>query len=139
MNRQPVVAGQFYPASASQLTTMIEGMVDEAAEKQEIIGLVSPHAGYVYSGPVAGAVISRIKFKDTFIILGPNHTGRGQPLSIMTEGKWQTPLGDVEIDSELAQHLLSISNHLQEDDAAHQFEHAIEVQLPFLQFFLSYY
>jgi len=135
MNRQPVVAGQFYPASASQLRTMIEKMVDEEVEKQEVIGLVSPHAGYVYSGPVAGAAISRVRFKDTFIILGPNHTGRGKPLSIMTQGKWQTPLGDVEIDSELARHLLGISEHLQEDDAAHQFEHAIEVQLPFLQYF----
>ena len=135
MNRQPVVAGQFYPASASQLRVMIEKMVDGEAEKEDVIGLVSPHAGYVYSGPVAGAVISRVKFKDTFIILGPNHTGRGKPLSIMTQGKWQTPLGDVEIDAELAQHLLSISGHLQEDVAAHQFEHSIEVQLPFLQYF----
>ncbi|MGB2828515.1 MAG: AmmeMemoRadiSam system protein B, partial [Dehalococcoidales bacterium] len=135
MNRQPVVAGQFYPSSASQLRTMIEKMVDETAEKEVVIGLVSPHAGYVYSGPVAGAVISRVKFKDTFVILGPNHTGRGKPLSIMTQGKWQTPLGDVEIDVELAQHLLSITRHLQEDDAAQLFEHSIEVQLPFLQYF----
>ena len=135
MSRQPVVAGQFYPASASQLRVMIEKMVDDAVEKEDVIGLVSPHAGYVYSGPVAGAVISRVKFKDTFIILGPNHTGKGKPLSIMAQGKWQTPLGDVEIDAELAQHLLSITHHLQEDDAAHQFEHSIEVQLPFLQYF----
>ncbi|MEE9366624.1 MAG: AmmeMemoRadiSam system protein B [Dehalococcoidales bacterium] len=135
MIRQPVVAGQFYPASASQLKVMIEKMVDAEAEKQEVIGLVSPHAGYMYSGPVAGAVISRVKFKDTFIILGPNHTGRGKPLSIMSQGKWQTPFGDVEIDAELAQHLLSITHHLQEDDAAHAFEHSIEVQLPFLQYF----
>ncbi len=135
MSRQPVVAGQFYPSSTSQLRTMIEKMVDETAEKEDVIGLVSPHAGYVYSGPVAGAVISRVRFKDTFIILGPNHTGRGKPLSIMAQGKWQTPLGDVEIDSELAQHLLSITRHLQEDEAAHQYEHSIEVQLPFLQYF----
>ncbi len=135
MNRQPVVAGQFYPASASQLRAMIEQMVDEEAEKQDVIGLVCPHAGYVYSGLVAGAVISRIKFKDTFIILGPNHTGRGKPLSITAKGKWQTPLGDVEVDSELAGHLLSLTHHLQEDDAAHIFEHSIEVQLPFLQYF----
>jgi len=135
MSRQPVVAGQFYPASASQLRVMIEKMVDEAVEKEDVIGLVSPHAGYVYSGLVAGAVISRVKFKDTFIILGPNHTGKGKPLSIMAQGKWQTPLGDVEIDAELAQHLLSITHHLQEDADAHQFEHSIEVQLPFLQYF----
>ena len=71
MIRKPVVAGQFYPASASQLKEMIGRLVDEKVEKEEVIGLVSPHAGYVFSGPVAGAVISRIKFKDTFIILGP--------------------------------------------------------------------
>jgi len=80
---------------------MIEALVDEKAVKEEVIGLVSPHAGYVYSGPVAGATISRIVFKDTFIIIGPNHTGLGKPCSIMTEGTWTTPLGEVEIDSEL--------------------------------------
>jgi AmmeMemoRadiSam system protein B/AmmeMemoRadiSam system protein A len=133
--RKPVVAGQFYPAAPSQLRDTIAGLVDETAEKEEVIGLVSPHAGYVYSGPVTADVISRIKFKDTFVILGPNHTGSGVPLSIMTEGTWQTPLGDVEIDSELADHILTISHHLQQDEMAHLFEHSIEVQLPFLQYF----
>jgi len=135
MNRNPVVAGQFYPGSASELKAMIEMLIDKKAKKQDVIGLVSPHAGYVYSGPVAGAVISRIKFKDTFIIIGPNHHGRGKPLSIMTQGAWKTPLGEVEIDSELAGQILANSSHLQEDDAAHQYEHSIEVQLPFLQYF----
>jgi AmmeMemoRadiSam system protein B len=135
MIRRPVVAGQFYPASASELKTMIAGMVKEKAVKEEVIGLLSPHAGYIYSGPVAGAVISRIKFKDTFIIMGPNHTGAGKPLSIMTEGKWQTPLGEVEIDSELGKKILAVSKHLEEDDKAHIYEHSIEVQLPFLQYF----
>ncbi|MBA7559861.1 hypothetical protein ES708_01478 [subsurface metagenome] len=135
MVRNPVVAGQFYPAPASQLKEMIKGMVDEKAEKEEVIGLISPHAGYIYSGAVAGATISRIKFKDTFIIIGPNHTGKGKPLSIMTEGVWQTPLGEVEIDSELAKQILATSAHLEEDHLAHQHEHSIEVQLPFLQYF----
>ncbi len=135
MIRNPVVAGQFYPGSASQLKTMIESFVDEKVEKQEIIGLVSPHAGYVYSGPVAGAVISRIKFKDTFIIMGPSHTGRGKPFSIMTEGAWKTPLGEVEIDSELGKRILTASSYLREDHQAHQHEHSIEVQIPFLQYF----
>ena len=135
MIRNPVVAGQFYPESASRLKAMIKTLVDEEAEKREVIGLVSPHAGYVYSGPVAGAVISRIKFKDTFIIIGPNHTGRGKPLSIMTEGVWQTPLGEVAIDSELGKRILATSRHLQEDSTAHQYEHSLEVQLPFLQYF----
>ncbi len=135
MIRKPAVAGQFYPASSSQLKTMIGALADEKAEKQEVIGLISPHAGYIYSGPVAGAVISRIKLKDTFIIIGPNHTGMGKPLSIMTEGEWQTPLGKVEIDSELGKQILATSSHLQEDDVAHQYEHSIEVQIPFLQYF----
>ncbi len=135
MIRQPVVAGQFYPDSPSQLKEMIKGMVDDQAEKEEVIGLISPHAGYIFSGPVAGATISRIKFKDTFIIIGPNHTGMGRPLSIMTEGVWKTPLGEVEIDSELAKQILATSNYLEEDSVAHQYEHSIEVQLPFLQYF----
>jgi len=137
MVRNPVVAGQFYPESASQLKAMIEQLVDEKAAKEEVIGLVSPHAGYIYSGPVAGRVISRIKFKDTFVIIGPNHTGRGEPLSIMTEGIWKTPLGEVEIDSELAKQILTASSHLAEDYRAHQYEHSIEVQIPFLQYFKS--
>ena len=137
MIRNPVVAGQFYPGTASQLEAMIEQLVDEKAVKEEVIGLVSPHAGYIYSGPVAGATISRIIFKDTFVIIGPNHTSLGKPLSIMTEGTWTTPLGEVEIDSELGKKLLSISNYLQEDHVAHLQEHSIEVQIPFLQYFKS--
>lgn len=135
MTRKAIVAGQFYPASASELKRMIKGMVEEKAKRQEVIGLISPHAGYIYSGPVAGAVISRIRFKDTFIIMGPNHTGRGRPFSIMTEGRWQTPLGEVEIDSEMGRRILAHSRYLEEDMAAHLHEHSIEVQLPFLQYF----
>ena len=135
MIRKPVVAGQFYPGTSSQLKAMIEAFVDEKVAKEEVIGLVSPHAGYVYSGPVAGAVISKVKFKDTFVIMGPNHTGMGRPLSIMAQGTWKTPLGEVEIDSELGKQILATSSHLEEDHVAHQYEHSIEVQLPFLQYF----
>ncbi|MFC1861873.1 AmmeMemoRadiSam system protein B [Chloroflexota bacterium] len=135
MIRNPVVAGQFYPGSPDQLRSMIKGMVDEKAAKEEVIGLISPHAGYVFSGSVAGAVVSRIKFKDTFIIMGPNHTGSGKPFGIMTEGVWKTPLGDVEIDAKLGKQILAASNLLQEDHLAHLDEHSLEVQLPFLQYF----
>ena len=137
MNRSPVVAGQFYPASPSQLKAMIGELVNEEAAKEEVIGAVSPHAGYMYSGPVAGAVMSRIRLKDTVIIIGPNHSGRGKPLSIMTEGTWSTPLGKVKIDSELARKILATSDYLQKDSAAHQIEHSLEVQVPFLQYFKS--
>ena len=135
MIREPVVSGQFYPSSPSLLEAQIEGFIDEKAVKEEVIGLVSPHAGYMYSGPVAGAVMSRIEFKDTFIILGPNHTGSGKPFSIMTEGTWKTPLGEVEIDSELGKQILATCHDLEEDYVAHLFEHSIEVQVPFLQYF----
>jgi AmmeMemoRadiSam system protein B/AmmeMemoRadiSam system protein A len=135
MIRNPVVAGQFYPGSASQLKEMIKTFIDEKLEKEEVVGLLVPHAGYVYSGLVAGATISRIKFKDTFIIMGPSHTGMGKPFSIMTEGVWKTPLGEVEIDSELARKIVDVSGYIQEDDRAHQQEHAVEVQIPFLQYF----
>ena len=110
-------------------------MVDEKVAREEVIGLVSPHAGYIYSGSVAAATIAKVKPKDTFIILGPNHTGRGKPFSIMTEGVWQTPLGEVVIDSRLAKQILDGSAYLEEDYSAHQYEHSIEVQLPFLKYF----
>ena len=135
MIRKPAVAGQFYPREADKLRELIRGMVSEKAKKEDVVGLVSPHAGYIYSGPVAGATISKVKFKDTFIIMGPNHTGMGKPLSIMTKGSWETPLGQVEIDSALAEKILATSKHLQEDPGAHQYEHSIEVQIPFLQYF----
>jgi hypothetical protein len=133
--REPVVSGQFYPGSPSSLEAQIKEFVDEKAAKEEVIGLVSPHAGYIYSGAVAGAVVSRVKFKDTFIILGPNHTGVGKPFSIMTEGIWKTPLGEVEVDSQLGKQILASSSYLEEDYMAHLYEHSIEVQIPFLQYF----
>ena len=135
MIRNPVVAGQFYPSSASELRAMIQSMVDETREKEEVIGLLVPHAGYPYSGQVVGATVSRIKFKNTFIIMGPSHTGMGKPFSIMTEGTWKTPLGEVEIDSELAEQIKENSRHLEADYLAHMQEHSVEVQIPFLQYF----
>jgi AmmeMemoRadiSam system protein B/AmmeMemoRadiSam system protein A len=109
--------------------------VDKKAAKEDVIGLLVPHAGYVYSGPVTGATISRVKFKDTFIIMGPSHSGRGKPYSVMPEGTWKMPFGDVEVDTELARKIISVSKYLEEDYEAHQDEHAVEVQLPFLQYF----
>jgi AmmeMemoRadiSam system protein B/AmmeMemoRadiSam system protein A len=135
MLRMPVFAGQFYPDSPEELRAMLDSFIRPQEEKEEVTGILAPHAGYIYSGAITGAVVSRIKIKDTFIILGPNHTGLGKPFSIMTEGAWQTPLGEVQIDSELAKKLVSNSRFLQEDTLAHENEHSIEVQLPFLQYF----
>jgi AmmeMemoRadiSam system protein B/AmmeMemoRadiSam system protein A len=135
MNREAAVSGMFYPGSPSELREMIADMVDEDAIKEDVTGIVMPHAGYIYSGLVAGATISRVNVKDTCIILGPNHTGMGRPFSIMTDGTWKTPLGNVQIDSELAKRILANSKYLSEDYLAHISEHSIEVQLPFLQYF----
>lgn len=135
MKRNAVVAGQFYPLRASAIEKQVLGFIEKAGKKTDAIGVVSPHAGYVYSGAVAGSVYSRIELKPTYIILGPNHTGRGKPYSIMSEGTWAMPQGEVQIDSELASSLLQKSEFLEEDFLAHAYEHSIEVQLPFLQYF----
>ncbi len=134
MIRQPVAAGTFYPASAEELSKAIGGMVDAGGVKEDVLGMVCPHAGYVYSGAVAGAVFSRAVLSDTIVILGPNHTGMGEPFSVWAEGAWQTPLGEVEVDGALAGAVLGASPHLKADTLAHLREHAIEVQLPFLQY-----
>jgi AmmeMemoRadiSam system protein B len=102
MIKEAAVAGQFYSGSPVQLKTMIAGMIDEKAPRVDAVGMMLPHAGYIYSGAVTGATVSRVKLKGTFIIMGPNHTGMGKPYSIMTEGIWRTPLGDVKIDTKLA-------------------------------------
>ncbi len=132
--REPAVAGTFYPSSRVELEKMLRGFITPDTAQTEAIGCYAPHAGYVYSGVVAGAVISRIKPKDTYIILGPSHTGLGAEFSLMPEGKWKNPLGEVEIDSELAKSILNGSDHLKADYLAHVEEHAIEVQLPFIQY-----
>jgi AmmeMemoRadiSam system protein B/AmmeMemoRadiSam system protein A len=133
--RKPAVAGQFYPSSAQELRKILASLTDIRAEKEAAVGLLLPHAGYIYSGRVAGATVSRLKFKDTFIIIGPSHTGLGKPFSTMTEGTWQTPLGNVAIDAELAGKIAVTSKYVEDDSRAHEDEHSIEVQLPFLQFF----
>ncbi|MCL0102870.1 AmmeMemoRadiSam system protein B [Dehalococcoidia bacterium] len=135
MKRNPIVAGKFYPGTPTSLQAEIERLIDVDVAKERVIGLVSPHAGYVYSGAVAGATFSRVEFKDTFVILGPSHTGRGAAFSIMTEGVWKTPLGEVKVDSSLGRQILHRSDYLRQDTAAHLDEHSIEVQLPFLQYF----
>lgn len=133
--RKPAVAGQFYSADPQRLKSEIEALVDKKAKKQNAIACMLPHAGYMYSGAVACATVSHINLKDNIIIFGPNHTGCGQPFSIMTSGTWLTPLGGIDINSELASEILSNSKHLQDDPSAHAEEHSLEVELPILQYF----
>lgn len=137
MLREPAVAGQFYPENRPALIKQIEGFLPSNAKKEEIIGAIMPHAGYAYSGRVAVETASSIEEKDTFIIIGPNHSGLGQEFSIQTKGKWLTPFGEVEINQGLAKQLLDNSNFLKEDTLAHKFEHSIEVELPILQYFFK--
>ncbi len=133
--RLPTVAGQFYDSSKEGLKKQIESLIDRAARKTGALACVLPHAGYMYSGAVAAETVSRVNIKDKVVLLGPNHTGLGAPFSIMTEGSWKTPLGVVDIDSDLAGAILRGSRHLKEDSLAHINEHSIEVELPFLQYF----
>jgi len=133
--RQPQVAGKFYPSSAQALKNQIEAFIDKQADKLDIIACMLPHAGYIYSGSVAAQTVSRINIKNKIILLGPNHTGYGAKYSIMPEGTWQTPLGEIKIDSDLAGEILNRSKHLQPDNEAHTYEHSLEVELPFFQYF----
>jgi AmmeMemoRadiSam system protein B len=134
--RTPAVAGRFYPGRAEELLREVReysSPVKASAGRIAAIGCVAPHAGYVYSGRVAGAVYSRLEIPKHCVILCPNHTGKGHPLAVMANTKWQTPLGEVAADADLGAQLLRRFPALAEDSAAHRGEHAIEVQLPFLQ------
>jgi len=133
MIREAAVAGSFYAGTAERLRTQIESLRPVSETRRKALGAAVPHAGYVYSGRVAAAVYAQIAPPNTWVIVGPNHTGRGARASIMTTGGWRTPLGTMAIDDELAQGILARSAILREDDLAHAREHSIEVQLPFLQ------
>ena len=131
--RHPAVAGRFYPGDRATLLADLVSYLSPEATARTAIGCIAPHAGYMYSGPVAGAVYANIQVPQRCIVLCPNHTGRGRPLAIMSNGAWQTPLGSVQIDSDLANTLKEHFPLVSEDSEAHRGEHAIEVQLPFLQ------
>jgi AmmeMemoRadiSam system protein B len=131
--RHPAVAGRFYPRDPRKLLADLESYLPSTGETIPALGCVVPHAGYIYSGHVAGAVYAQLEIPARCIVLCPNHTGMGTPLSLMIHGAWQTPLGEVPLDKELAQNLLAGFPRLIEDSTAHLSEHAIEVQLPFLQ------
>jgi AmmeMemoRadiSam system protein B len=146
--RAPAVAGLFYPSGADELNQLIElsfkerrfGPGDLPPSKElrrgRIYGIVSPHAGYIYSGAVAANgyyETSSMNF-DRVVMIGPNHYGIGTGLATVRDGIWETPLGQVEIDTELASRISENSGILDFDDLAHSRDHCLEVQLPFLQY-----
>jgi AmmeMemoRadiSam system protein B len=117
------------------LRLQVGDLIPKGEKPEKAIGAVVPHAGYIYSGRVAASVYARTEFSESFVILGPNHTGLGAGAAIMTYGQWETPLGQVHIDHELGKAILANSSVLEEDHLGHLREHSIEVQLPFLQYF----
>ena len=133
MLREPAVAGRFYPSDPKILRHDVNSYLQPKQVPVPAIGCLAPHAGYMYSGQVAGAVFSKVDIPSRCVVLGPNHTGRGHPLALTTEGEWRTPLGNVELDAALAKQLMEAFPALVDDSRAHQSEHAIEVELPFLQ------
>ena len=140
--RFPVFAGQFYPENKKELEEVIKNFLKKAEVpeiKGEISGLILPHAGYIFSGQVAAYGYKAIAKKsfETVILIGDSHCERFDGVSVWEKGKWQTPLGEVEVDEELAEKILSQSQRFFVRDSAHLFEHSIEVQLPFLQMVLE--
>lgn len=132
MVRQPVVAGQFYPGQKAALKEIVQRYLAQG-KPQPALGVVSPHAGYIYSGAIAGQVFSATQVPDRVIILGPNHHGLGHPAAVFAKGSWLTPLGETAIDEQLCGRLLAGCPLLAEDEVAHGSEHSLEVQLPFIQ------
>lgn len=137
MIRQPAVAGQFYPASPRELDCAVRALTRDLSKRLRARAIVVPHAGYFYSGAVAGEVYSSVALPERHVIFCPNHTGMGARAAVMAEGAWRMPWGDVPIDKETARKLLLASPLLAHDPMAHRREHSLEVQLPFLHRFLS--
>lgn len=135
MKRNPAVAGQFYHGTEARLKEQVEQYIIADAPREKVIGMVSPHAGLIYSGHVAGAVFSSIVIPKTFILLGPNHTGLGPAISLMDNGEWEIPTGIFKIDSRLASKIALDAGKITRDSKAHVFEHSLEVQLPFIAWF----
>jgi AmmeMemoRadiSam system protein B len=131
--RKPAVAGMFYPDKPAEMEANLSRLVEDVRPKVAPRAVVVPHAGWIYSGRVAGAVYGRISLPRVAVLLGPNHTGLGPQASIMTRGKWSIPGGELPIAESLGQALLTACPLLREDRRAHQQEHALEVQLPFLR------
>ncbi len=134
MQRKPSVSGQFYPGNAAQLRVALGELIVERSDKRHAYGIVAPHAGYMYSGGIAGKIYGRIKIPETVLIIGPNHHGMGESCALYPSGQWMTPLGPSVINADLNSLLLEHTPYLSVDEIAHTKEHSLEVQLPFLQF-----
>ena len=134
MKRKPFFAGRFYPGSKAMLLEELKSYVPSEKRKVKALGIISPHAGYVYSGKVAGETFSKVALPDRIIVLAPNHTGMGKKISLWPNGEWETPLGISKIDDELSKMIQDNFDKVAQDTQAHLMEHSLEVQIPFLQY-----
>ena len=135
MKRKPAVGGKFYPQDPDALLRNVKSHTPKVGRKVRAIGIVVPHAGFFYSGDVAGSVYAKIEILDTVVLLGPNHTGRGPLVSLMLKGIWDMPAGEIGIDALLARSIFEASPLVEADVVAHQNEHSLETQIPFIQYF----
>ena len=135
MIRSPAVANQFYPGNAAALNEALDQLIPQVSpdQKRRALAVISPHAGYIYSGGVAGETFANVIIPRDIIILGPNHRGYGATVALMHQGAWDMPLGEVPINEHLAGLCLAHSDLIKKDETAHRFEHSLEVQVPFLQ------
>jgi len=133
--RKAAVAGSFYPGSRQELLEMLKEFTDPGVVRTRALGIISPHAGYIYSGRGAGIIFSRVEIPEDVIVLAPNHRGIGADVAVWEEGSWLTPLGEVKVNTELARLIKSETDLVESDESAHRSEHSLEVQLPFLQYF----
>ena len=132
MERQPAVAGQFYPGSAKTLKLEVDRYLAIDVTPRPAKAAIAPHAGYVYSGAVAGKVFASVEIPKTCIVLSPNHTGMGANAAIMASGSWRIPTGTIPVATAIAEQLMAACPSLTDDPTAHLAEHSLEVELPFL-------
>ena len=131
--RKSAVAGQFYPSDRAELTRVVGAAIGGVGKSEPAIAIIVPHAGYIYSGAVAGVTYASVPLPERVVILGVNHWGRGAPVASWESGEWETPLGRVMVDAELVAAIARQAPFVVHDPAAHDTEHSLEVQLPFLQ------
>lgn len=134
MRRSPAVAGQFYSSNPEELRKDLSLLIQNSTPKKKAFGIISPHAGFIYSGSTAGKIYGLVEVPQTVLIIGPNHRGRGEPAALYPDGVWQTPLGAVSINSRLNSLVKQHTPFVKFDTLAHEQEHSLEVQLPFLQY-----
>jgi len=133
LQRPPAVAGRFYEDTAERLNAQVRALLEPGVPRVDARAILCPHAGLMYSGVVAGAVYSRVALASTAILVGPNHTGYGPPISVYSEGAWLLPGGAVTVAADLGRMFLAHCPQAQSDHLAHQYEHCLEIQLPFLR------